>query len=116
MKWLPFKKKVKEEQVEKKPESITIYADDDGLRRAEVIMRVAGVGINQTALSLIPFYAQVLEEYKKLDYAAGVNARKKKKPKNTYCPGCKRYLDEIKKDGCGSQRCPPMTAGPTPED
>lgn len=119
MKWWPYKKKVKEEvevKEEKQPKTITIYADDDGLRRAEILMRYAGVCINQTALSLMPLYAEVLNEYKKLDYAAGVNARKKKKPKNTYCPGCKRYLDEIKKDGCGSQRCPPLTAGPTPED
>lgn len=115
----PFKKKVKEvveEKVKQEPETITIYANDDGMRRAEVAMRHAGFAINTTLYNQLPWIAQIFEEYKKLDYAAGVNARKKKKPKNTYCPGCKRYLDEIKKDGCGSQRCPDLTQGPSADD
>lgn len=27
--------------------------------------------------------------------------------KVNHCPGCHRSLSEIKRDGCGSQRCPP---------
>lgn len=114
--WSFKKKKVVEEKVEKESKTITIYADDDGMRRAEVAMRMAGFAINTTMYNQLPWIAQAFDEYKKLDYAAGVNSRKKKKLKNTYCPGCKRYLDEIKKDGCGSQRCPDLTAGPSPND
>ncbi len=120
MTFWPFKKKVVEEvveeQVEKEPETITITANDDGMRRAEVAMRMAGFVINRTLYNQLPAIAEVFEKYKQLDYAAGVNSRKRKKPKNTYCPGCKRYLDEIKKDGCGSQRCPDMTEGPSADD
>ncbi len=116
----PFKKNTVEEVIEKEelkePKTITIYADDDGMRRAEVAMRMAGFVINETMYNQLPWIAQVFDKYKHLDYAAGVNARKKKKPKNTYCPGCKRYLDEIKKDGCGSQRCPDLTQGPSADD
>ena len=81
----PFKKKttVKEEPKEEiKDEKVIIYTDDSGMRRAEIAMRHAGIAINRTMYTqLLPWIAQVFDEYKKLDYAAGVNTRRRAKKK-----------------------------------
>ena len=83
MTFWPFKKKVVEEvveeQVEKEPEPIIINSNDDGMRRAEVAMRMAGFAINTTMYNQLPWIAQVFDEYKKLDYMEFTNARKRKK-------------------------------------
>jgi hypothetical protein len=83
MKFWPFKKveEVVEKQELKEPKTITINANDDGMRRAEVAMRMAGFVINTTMYNQLPWIAQVFDKYKQLDYAAGVNSRRKAKKK-----------------------------------
>lgn len=68
----PFKKKEVVEDVQEEakgihPETITIYADDTGMRRAEIAMRHAGFAINDTLYNQLPWIAQVFDAYKKLD-------------------------------------------------
>lgn len=77
----PFKKKENKPKVNE-PETVKISADDDGMRRAEIAMRHAGFAINGVLFNQLPWVAQVFDEYKKLDYAAGVKFRKTMKEDN----------------------------------
>jgi len=114
MKFWPFdfkKPKIHKTKWKYEPKTITLDSEDTPKERAIKICQAMGLVINDNVHNMLPTMEKALEFYQKHD-----RLHRKKKPKNTYCPGCKRYLDEIKKDGCGSQRCPPLTAGPTPED
>lgn len=71
----PFKKKAEETR---EPETFTLYASDDGLKRAEYAMKYAGFTINQTLYNQLPCIARIFDAYKELDTKAAKPKRKKK--------------------------------------
>lgn len=49
---------------------VTLSSDDGDVTRAINIMRVMGLTLNATAMSMVPHAAMAIEAYRKLDEAA----------------------------------------------
>lgn len=50
--------------------TITLCSDDSDVTRAMNIMRAMGLALNTTAMAMVPYAAQAIEAYRKLDREA----------------------------------------------
>lgn len=50
--------------------TVTLSSEDGDVTRAINIMRAMGLTLNATAMSMVPYAAQAIEAYRKLDEAA----------------------------------------------
>lgn len=69
----PFKKiQTPEPEVKKPPQPITLSSDDDDITRAINILRISGIGINDTVYrQIVPWMARAIRSYQDLDREAG---------------------------------------------